>query len=661
MRGVIYIGIILSVLLGELRAQLIADFSFSTSCAEHIVEFTNTSSLTAISYAWDFGDGTSSVLRNPVHKYNANGNFNVELTVSDGVSVVSKTQLVVVNRNIPLDISNCFCEPPSYVPNYSLEDFSCCPTQMGQLSCADSWSQASAATSDYLNTCGMINRPGTNPPPFPLPNGNGYAGVWNGFNSNFYPIASDQGYKEYLGACLTSTLKAGSSYELSFYVANGGGINNIKLGIFGSPDCGDLPFGGNDIFFGCPTNAPGWYNLKDTSFVLTQGTWQKVTFVITPTIDIENLVIGPDCAPAVLPPVNILGNYYYFDEIVIKSYEKVEVSKKGKYCDNLTLNAKPTVPEGYFMWFKDNVELLGETADSLDINENNYGPGWYKVMYVLGDFCVLDSIEILDSPNPIADFFVDDICANEFLTAQNFSNISSGSITGFQWNFRGNKYETSNFESYVGVAGVFDLSLIAISDQHCKDTLTKQVVVKALPDVNFTYIPKQPTIFYPEVCFSNQSQNLSWHMWTYGMADSTSYSWEECINYPSKHTGSYQVCLIGQNELNCFDTVCEIVVVEGEKLVYVPNSFTPNKDNVNEMFEPSIDGAILNYYTLSVFDRWGKLLFTSNSPDIGWDGKHQGVSCPIGIYVWKIEAEVVLNENELPHQINTIGHVNLLR
>ena len=86
------------------------------------------------------------------------------------------------------DTTDCFCQLvkadsslSSLIPNPSFESRTCCPSAASQLSCANNWVQASGATSDYFNTCGL-RAIGTWPqPPLPLPDGNGYVGFFNNF------------------------------------------------------------------------------------------------------------------------------------------------------------------------------------------------------------------------------------------------------------------------------------------------------------------------------------------------------------------------------------------------------------------------------------------------------------------------------------------------
>jgi gliding motility-associated-like protein len=69
--------------------------------------------------------------------------------------------------------------------------------------------------------------------------------------------------------------------------------------------------------------------------------------------------------------------------------------------------------------------------------------------------------------------------------------------------------------------------------------------------------------------------------------------------------------------------------------IYIPNAFSPNDDGLNDVFKPVV--ANLETYQLTIYDRWGLLVFSSTNPSIGWDGKGSfGNDCPIDVYVYKL-------------------------
>src|SRR6218665_265398 len=61
----------------------------------------------------------------------------------------------------------------------------------------------------------------------------------------------------------------------------------------------------------------------------------------------------------------------------------------------------------------------------------------------------------------------------------------------------------------------------------------------------------------------------------------------------------------------------------------LPNAFTPNGDGLNEQFMPVFFGVV-NQYNLSIYNRFGERVFSSQKLGQGWDGTHKGVPADIG-------------------------------
>jgi gliding motility-associated-like protein len=94
------------------------------------------------------------------------------------------------------------------------------------------------------------------------------------------------------------------------------------------------------------------------------------------------------------------------------------------------------------------------------------------------------------------------------------------------------------------------------------------------------------------------------------------------------------------------------ILVDGS--LYVPNSFTPNNDGVNDVFGAL--GRDIATFRMMVFNRWGELIWSTESLSGRWDGTHEGVPSPIDTYVWKVEAK------ELTGRVrDAVGHVTLVR
>ena len=91
---------------------------------------------------------------------------------------------------------------------------------------------------------------------------------------------------------------------------------------------------------------------------------------------------------------------------------------------------------------------------------------------------------------------------------------------------------------------------------------------------------------------------------------------------------------------------------------YIPNIFSPNDDGVNDYF--SVFGSDLETLRLSIYDRWGNLIFESNSINAQWDGRFQGKPVLPGVYVWVAEIGGYL-EDGTPFSTVESGSVTVLR
>ncbi|MBA2612200.1 MAG: gliding motility-associated C-terminal domain-containing protein [Bacteroidetes bacterium] len=100
------------------------------------------------------------------------------------------------------------------------------------------------------------------------------------------------------------------------------------------------------------------------------------------------------------------------------------------------------------------------------------------------------------------------------------------------------------------------------------------------------------------------------------------------------------------------DEVC--IDVSRENVLYVPNTFTPNGDGLNDIFY--ISGFGFSDITLEIFDRWGEKLFTSTDITLGWNGKFKGQDCEQDVYVYKLSYKTFGSK-----LTTTAGHVNLIR
>jgi len=110
-----------------------------------------------------------------------------------------------------------------------------------------------------------------------------------------------------------------------------------------------------------------------------------------------------------------------------------------------------------------------------------------------------------------------------------------------------------------------------------------------------------------------------------------------------------------QANFNCGSIALQLLI-EGNDCTsgaYVPNVFTPNGDGQNDLLEIGIKNVeLLSNFELSIYDRWGSLVFTSLDPSDSWSGIYKGAMVPIGTYVLKLSYENTMNDQVERHVIS---------
>lgn len=89
--------------------------------------------------------------------------------------------------------------------------------------------------------------------------------------------------------------------------------------------------------------------------------------------------------------------------------------------------------------------------------------------------------------------------------------------------------------------------------------------------------------------------------------------------------------------------------------VFIPNTFSPNGDEDNQRWKPS-SICVFNRYELSVYNRWGELIFRTNDPNDSWDGTFKGKNVETGVYIYTL---YYTTEDEWEDQLK--GHINVIR
>jgi gliding motility-associated-like protein len=183
----------------------------------------------------------------------------------------------------------------------------------------------------------------------------------------------------------------------------------------------------------------------------------------------------------------------------------------------------------------------------------------------------------------------------------------------------------------------------------------EEFTVYPTPMSNFTWSPTEGTDLYNVIYFENNSTTTGNSTYLWDLGDGTTSNFYFVTNQ-YQDTGYYDVSLTVTNQFGCSDISNNIIVINPEFFMFVPNTFTPDDDPFNPNFIPIISGHDEQSYELLIFNRWGEVLFESHDINVGWDGKYNNTICKSDTYIWKI---TISKYNGYPSIY--IGHVNLLK
>ena len=281
---------------------------------------------------------------------------------------------------------------------------------------------------------------------------------------------------------------------------------------------------------------------------------------------------------------------------------------------------------------------------------------------------ITECLNIEFHPDPVPTFDVDvrDGC---FPVGVNFTNTTDPALVGsVNWDFNNGETSTNVLgdSSTFFTPGCYDIWLEVTSPEGCTiDTTYDNFICSfGYPIASFAFGPQPTTFLNTEIEFTNLSVDNTTNEWTFyhNMPDGA-YDTSDVVHpiyeFPNDDPGAYDVQLVVTNDNGCTDTARHIVIIDGEHLIYVPNSFTPNGDGVNDFFFVQGEGIDLTGYELLIYDRWGNLIFEAEDANRAWDGKvaGSGVLAEVDVYVWKLKAKDLYTGEKKEHY----GHVTVVR
>ena len=297
-----------------------------------------------------------------------------------------------------------------------------------------------------------------------------------------------------------------------------------------------------------------------------------------------------------------------------------------------TLTSKATGGDGNYTyhWYQNQL-LQGQSNTlniSLPVTETQY-------QLIAKDGCSNDSAVASKAVSPYPQIRTssnkDSGC--EKLRVQFTATRQNQTTNEYRYTVAGSRTNWSKDSSYAFtfVAGKYTPIVEVKTMLGCTDTLQfKSITVHPKPTAAYSYTPARPVPKKPEVQFLNRSTGGVKYQWNFGKFGSSS-AFQPKVSMTD--TGEQNVYLVAINAKGCTDTSRGTVKVYEDYSVLLPTAFTPGADNLNGQFTPEFMGV--ENYTLSIYNRWGQLLFTAENQ--GWDGTYNGKAVPEGMYVYTLK------------------------
>ncbi len=235
------------------------------------------------------------------------------------------------------------------------------------------------------------------------------------------------------------------------------------------------------------------------------------------------------------------------------------------------------------------------------------------------------------------------------------ANIAVSGATNYLWD----NPSVTNTGAAVTPSQTTTYTVIGSNVFNCFDTASTTVTVYPQPSANFTASPLILTNDNPTVLFTSAALNAATAIWDFGDGTTLESNQNEFdYTYPFVEDQTYTVTLNVESPEGCTAQSQVQIQIKGGIIYYIPNTFTPDGDALNNLFTPVFtSGFDPQTFHMMVMNRWGEPVFESFDPKGGWDGKIDIYNAPEGTYTYIIDFKT-MNSEEMKR---VTGHVLLLR
>ena len=285
-------------------------------------------------------------------------------------------------------------------------------------------------------------------------------------------------------------------------------------------------------------------------------------------------------------------------------------------------------------------------------------PASYTVIGTNGTCADTAISTVTTSAPPIVSFTADSLSGCNSVPV-NFTADTTGNFGAtYTWNFGDGSTGTGTNPFHIFFTnGCHTVTLTVSFGAGCSTTDSVSCMINVFPQpvANMTYYPTTIDILNPTAYFTNTSINSTTWLWNFGDG-SVSSAQNPIHTYPD--IGIYNVVLYATTSNGCIDSIESYLFIEDVITAYVPNSFSPNGDDINDIFNIATNGISKDNFEFLVFDRWGNKIFETRDLYEGWKGSvnNNGETVQIDVYVYRFNYKDVKGKK---HKV--IGHVTIVK
>lgn len=352
--------------------------------------------------------------------------------------------------------------------------------------------------------------------------------------------------------------------------------------------------------------------------------------------------------------MDALDAKYLFSSFGTKNIElKIESSEGCKYDTSakIFIHPKPIVSfnntnqcrDNQFV-FAGNASIPFGTIDStiwsfddssfaytLNIGHSFPNSGTYTVVLkAKSNFgCTDTAIQTINSyPPVVAAFVTDSVCLGESIQFKDASIVPNATISKYSWQFGdGGKDKVPNPVYLYKKDSLFKVKLQITTSYNCTYDTVGYALVYPVPTSIFTTNPNNATILNPVIFFQNHSIGAT--SMKFLLSNGAEFT-QDTFSYYFKDSGLYNITQWVSNQYGCKDSSSKQFYINYILNYYLPNAFSPNEDNINNILKPI--GTGIAHFEMIVANRWGEIVY-DNKESKGWDGKYKGELVEQGSYV----------------------------